>query len=169
LSQKSKDYITNSNINNKTYQIPPFFCDIILCMKINQKGAKKIAQKYQLDLLILFGSRVKVKKFLTDESDFDIAYRAKKDLQGKEMINLNCDLMGLFKNDRVDIVDIKKADPLLKFAISRNSKLIYGDEIEYLNFKSSAFKSYIDAQPLFDLESKFIAKRQEALRGLLYD
>jgi len=138
-------------------------------MKINQKMVRKIAQKYQLDLLILFGSQIKGKKFLTDESDCDIAYQAKKDLNGKEMINLNYDLMNLFKNDRIDIVDIKKADPLLKFEIYQNSKLIYGDEIEYLNFKANAFKIYIDAQPLLDLESKFIEKRQKALRRFLYD
>jgi len=57
---------------------------------------KRLAGKYQLKLMVLFGSQAKRKR-VHKESDFDVAYLSKKDLSGKKIIDLNCDLMGFSK------------------------------------------------------------------------
>ncbi len=137
-------------------------------MKIENQKIKNIAKKYDLNLLLLFGSQAKDKKFLHKESDFDIAYRSKKDLSGKEIIDLNCDFIDFFHCDRIDLVDLKKDNPLLKYEIAQNSKLLYGEEIDYLEFKALAFRKYVDSQPLFKLQDILIKKRQEFLRNKIY-
>lgn len=137
-------------------------------MVFNEKEVKEIAQKYQLKLLVLFGSQVKGKRFRTSNSDFDFAYQAKKNLASQELIGLNNDLINLSGNNRVDIVNLQGTDPLLKFEISKNCQLIYGDQRDFLEFKAQAFKAYIDAQPLFDLENKLIKRKQAKLGRFLH-
>lgn len=131
-------------------------------MKKEKEQLNKIAKKYDLKLLLLFGSQVD-KKSLHQESDFDIAYFSRRELDGRELIDLNCDLMDVFVDDKVDIVDLKKADPLLKYQISVKSKLFFGDIMDYLGFKALSFKEYIDHTSLFEIEDYLIKKRHQLL------
>ena len=129
------------------------------------------------DKIIIFKSKKDAEEYIrkkpsrkesVKESDFDIAYRSKKDLSGKEIIDLNCDFIDFFHCDRIDLVDLKKDNPLLKYEIAQNSKLLYGEEIDYLKFKALAFRKYVDSQPLFKLQDILIKKRQEFLRNKIY-
>ena len=127
-----------------------------MSLKINKKEIEKIAQKYNLEMILLFGSQVNGRaKF---DSDVDIAYSAQKLLPTNEKIDLNNDLCDFFKKDIVDQVDIKNANPLLLYEISQNSKLIFGKEIDYLEFRAFAFRNYIDSESLFNLEKLLIKK-----------
>ena len=129
---------------------------------------KELAEKYQLKLMILFGSQVK-RKGVHKGSDFDVAYLSKKGLSGREIIDLNCDLMEIFQTDKVDLVDLKKADPFLRYEIAQNSQLLYGREMDYLEFKAFAFKDYINHRPLFELRELLMKKRHRSLAKFLYD
>lgn len=133
-------------------------------MKFDKKKIQEIAEKYDLKMLLLFGSQLKSKKLLHPESDVDIAYASKKKLTGDETVDLNCDLIDIFEHSKIDMVDLKKAPPLLRFEISQNSKMLFGDEMDYLEFKAQAFRIYIDAKPLFKLRDLLIRKRQELLK-----
>ena len=135
---------------------------------IDQKRINKIAKKYDLELLLLFGSQVDKNIAKLPDSDVDIAYQAKSELSGKDMINLNCDLIDLFDNDRVDMVNLEKANPLLSYQIYKKNKLLYGDSQKYRDFQLKAFKKYIDAHSLFELESKLVQKRQDMLERTIY-
>lgn len=130
---------------------------------------KKLAKKYDLKLLLLFGSQLRYKKFLHPESDVDIAYISQRELSGEEIINFNCDLIDTFNYNKIDIVDLKKAPPFLCFEISKNSKLLFGKKMDYLEFKAVAFKKYIDTHSLFELEDFLIKKRQKSLGNFIYD
>lgn len=135
-------------------------------LKLTSKIIKKIAQKYQLELLLLFGSQISER--ISKESDYDIAYLSKKDLTVDEEINLNYDLMDIFNSDKIDLVNLKKANPLLTFEIAKQCQVIFGDKKILLEFKTSSFKKYIEHLPLLDLERVLIKKRQALLKELLY-
>lgn len=137
-------------------------------MDIDKNKINQIAEKFDLELLVLFGSQVDKDVSKLPDSDVDIAYQSSRKLTGKEMINLNCELMDVFKNDRVDMVNLKSANPLLMHQISKKCKLIYGKKLDFLNFKALAFRLYIDHLDLFDLESKLIRRRQELLGRNIY-
>lgn len=122
----------------------------------------KIAKKYSLKLLLLFGSQANGKS--RPDSDFDIAYIAKKKLSMDEKIDLNNEFISFFNCDKIDLTDLKEADALLIYEISQNCKLLFGDDEEFANFKIFAFKNYIDHIPLFELEEKLVKKRQKLLK-----
>lgn len=128
--------------------------------------AKKIAQRYSLGMILLFGSRVSGR--INQNSDFDIAFLPKKKLTGEEEVELNCKLMNVFGSDKIDTTNIKNASPFLTFEIARNPQLIFGEEKDFLKFKIAAFKKYIDHLPLFNLRNALIEKRQAALKASIY-
>lgn len=118
---------------------------------------KKIANKYSLELILLFGSQVKDKKYLHKESDFDIAYLNKKSLNLMEEAKLICDLMVFFKSNRVDLVNLKKASPLLMQQVFENHKVLFCKDFKkYLKYKIYSLRRYIEAKPLFELTEKSI-------------
>ena len=77
-------------------------------MKLKQKQKQKIeevAEKYQLKLVLLFGSRVDGK--IHKESDYDVAYLSNRKLSFEEESRLNVAFTGIFPQprERVDTVD----------------------------------------------------------------
>ena len=136
----------------------------------NQKGEKmkEIAEKYGLKMLLLFGSRAKDEKYIRKDSDFDVAYLSEKGLDIKQEIELNCDLIDAFGCDKVDLVNIKRVNPFLRNEIAKNSKLLYGKKIDYLEFKAFAFKDYISHKQLFELQDFLIKKRHQLLAKKIY-
>jgi len=134
-----------------------------------KRKLKEIAERYRLALMILFGSQVKKQPYqLYQESDFDVAYLSKKDLSGKEIIDLDCDLIDVFNSDRVDLTDLRNANPFLRYEIAKNSQLLYGKEMDYLDFKAFAFKDYINHRSLFELRDFLMKKRHRLLGKFIY-
>jgi len=127
-------------------------------MEINQKQKEKIqeiAKKYQLKLVLLFGSQVSGKT--NKESDFDVAYLSKKDLSFDEENYLNYEFTNIFQHDRVDTVNIKKASPLLLFGIFRECRVLFEqDDLIFPTYRAYVFKKYVEAKPLLEemLKSK---------------
>ncbi len=65
--------------------------------------------------------------------------------------------------EKIDLSDLDNANILLRYEITLGGKLLYGNELDYLELKSSAFRDYIDAVKLRDLESLMIGKRQKMI------
>jgi len=116
----------------------------------------KLAEKYHLKLVLLFGSQATGK--IHKKSDFDVAYLPEKNLSYDNEIDINFQLTNIFKHDRVDTVDINKSNPLLLFQISKNSILLYGNEQNLLKFKLYVFNTYNDYAPYFEMEKKLNKK-----------
>lgn len=135
--------------------------------KEQKEEIEKIAKKYSLRLILLFGSQVKGKTNL--DSDFDVAYLPEKPLGIEKAMDLNSDLMDIFGSDKIDQVNIKKANPLLLYEISRNSQMLSGKEIDYERFKARAFRIFTDNVSLFKLQDALIKKRHQFLAKRIYD
>jgi len=116
---------------------------------------KKVAKKYSLKLLLLFGSRVFGKTHR--ESDFDVAYLSKKNLGLEKEAKLICDLMPVFGSEAVDLTNISRAAPLLlKEIFDKHDTLFSKDPKIYFQYKVYASKKYLEAKPLFGLREKYI-------------
>ncbi len=87
------------------------------------KKLKDIAKRYKLELILMFGSRVS--NNIHSESDIDIAVYGKHILSEKEKIALIVEFSNIFHKDKIDIVDIKTASPLLKREIFKSYKVLY--------------------------------------------
>lgn len=130
-------------------------------MVIDQKMNKKIielSEKYGLSLVVLFGSQATGKTH--KDSDIDIAYIAHKKLDFDVKSSLNSDLTGVFGNERVDIVDMKTANPLLLRAIVRDAVVLYEKSRNIFdNIYVYAVKLYEESKPLFELKKYLLDKR----------
>ncbi|MBU3924655.1 nucleotidyltransferase domain-containing protein [Patescibacteria group bacterium] len=149
---KSAVLSQNKNINviSKSFEAASFFSEE------NSKRIKEIAEKYDLELVLLFGSRVKG-KFLHKESDFDVAYLSNKKLDLMEEARLIMELMPVFKSDKVDLVNIKLAHPLLLKQIFSNHEIIFCRNLSvYFQYKIYAERKYTEAEPLFRLRRVLI-------------
>jgi len=115
----------------------------------------KIAKKFQLKLVVIFGSFASGKN--KKDSDLDIAILGSKDVSLKEQINLINELSRVF-NRNIDLSVLNKANPLLLFEASKNSILLYGSREDFLKFKLYAFNAYNDYAPYFEMEQNLNKK-----------
>lgn len=124
--------------------------------KIKEK-AEKLARKYNLDLLVLFGSRVSGK--IHKDSDYDIGYISNRSKSLEEKIKMEFEVSEDLRIGKIDLVDLKKASPLLMKNVANNSILLYQKESTlYARFKIYALKLFVEAKRLFDLREAVIRK-----------
>lgn len=119
---------------------------------------EKLAEKYNLSLVVLFGSRATGKTHI--HSDFDAAYLSRKSLDLMDEARLVCDLMPVFRSDKVDLVNLKKAPPLLmKRIFDQHQVLFCADKAQYFAYQMYALRGYIEAKPLLKLRSDYVRGR----------
>ncbi len=124
---------------------------------------EKLAKKYKIKFIVLFGSQAV--KSPRKDSDFDIAIFMDKFNNLDVYNNVLFGLSALLKisEEKIDLTDFKNANPLLRYEITSKGKLLFGDEMEYLEFKAFSFRDYIASKKLLDLESFLIKKRHKLL------
>lgn len=99
-----------------------------------------------LRLALLFGSSATGKTH--KRSDIDIAFLYDGPV---DVIDLANRVTRLLHTNSVDVVDLGRASPLMKFAAVRNSKLLYEKRPGTFNeFASLAFRRYADTKKLRD-------------------
>jgi len=135
-------------------------------MEKQKNAIKKIGQKYSLALLLLFGSQKTGQTH--KESDFDVAYITKKELNAKQESQLIVDLNGIFKTEKVDLTNLKKASPLLAFGIFQNCQTLYQDQKDPLLFarlRVYSFKRYIETRPFYELKFQRLREKLAKVTG----
>jgi len=107
-------------------------------------------------LIIAFGSQVKGRA--TSMSDFDFAVLEERALSLSRRTDLFEYISKKLKinEDKIDLVDLFSASPLLKFEIAKNGKLIEGDNFDFIRFKVRAMKEYQDTAKFRLLRKKLM-------------
>lgn len=132
-------------------------------MEISEKQKQKIeetAKKYSLKLILLFGSRATGK--INKESDYDVAYLPSKNLSFDEEVDINFQFTIIFPQEqyRVDTVDMRKAPPLLLYAIFRECQVLFAkDNLIFFAYRAYAYKKYIEAKPIYEERFKKLKER----------
>ncbi|KXS50356.1 MAG: DNA polymerase beta domain-containing protein [Halanaerobium sp. 4-GBenrich] len=117
---------------------------------------KEILNDYDLQLLILFGSYGE--ENFTKNSDIDLAVKVShcKNLKENQVQILN-QLSVLFEHHPVDLVLLNHADPLIKFKVALEGKLLYQNEKGlFEKFQVRAAAEHNDAQKFYQLDQNFI-------------
>ena len=127
-------------------------------MKITRNQKKeiaRIAKKFQLKLVIVFGSFASGKNH--KDSDLDIAIFGSDRIFFDAQIDLTNEFAVIFDRN-IDLSLLNDANPLLLFQVSKNASLLFGSREEFLKFKLYAFKAYNDYLPYFKMENKLNKK-----------
>lgn len=119
---------------------------------------EELAEKYHITLIVLFGSRATGK--IHAHSDFDVAYLSQKPLDLMDEARFVCDLMPIFQSEKIDLVNLKKAPPLLmKHIFDAHQVLFCADKTQYFSYQMYALRRYQEAKPLFELKSDYLRYR----------
>ena len=119
----------------------------------------KLMQTTSPYLFILFGSQSK--GHTGASSDFDIGVVAEKPLSLEEKNKLSEEIAKefAFPEDKIDLVDLNEASPLLQMEAAKSGKLLKGSELDFFKYKLLAWKRYQHT-------AKFRKMRQEHLTSL---
>ncbi|HDH51311.1 MAG TPA: nucleotidyltransferase domain-containing protein [Nitrospirae bacterium] len=118
---------------------------------------RKIAEKYRLPLVLLFGSQVSGRTH--PQSDVDIAFLSEKRMSLIEIAKMQIVFSQKLKLKNLELVDLKTAAPLLLKQAAEKSVLLYEKEpFLFANFKIYALKCFMEAKKLFDLRKSSLDK-----------
>ncbi len=115
-----------------------------------KQGLAPLFQDPGLQLGLLFGSRVTGKAY--PKSDIDLGFLFDDPVNPVE---LTAKIIKLLHTDRVDVVDFRRASPLLNFAAARHGLLLYERTPgQFSQFYSLSFRRYVDTQKLRDAQKR---------------
>lgn len=112
---------------------------------------EEIIKKYDLKLLLLFGSRARGDA--RKDSDTDIAFMSGRKLDFNQKAELMMNLLPVVKAEetKIDVVDTKTAHPLLLYLIMQDAKILYAEDMMFFyNLQAAAFKKYIEIKPIYE-------------------
>ena len=135
------------------------------CIISSEKIRNKLAPLFkdeELQLVLLFGSNVSGKTH--KQSDIDLAFLFDRPIDTLALTNT---IIQLLHNDNVDVIDLSRTSPLLRFSVVKNSIILYENQQGKFNdFFSLAFRIYIDTTKLRDAQTVAIKKFLK-IKGLI--
>ena len=112
----------------------------------------------RLQIVLLFGSQSSGQ--VHPESDIDLGFLFDEPV---DLLELTNKVNRLLRTDRVDVVDFRRANPLLCFSAARQGKLLYERCPGLFNtFYSLSFRRYVDTKKLRDARQRAIDTFLEA-------
>ena len=127
-----------------------------------ERKLRVYAQGKEIEALYLFGSTVAGGR--TPLSDLDVAVLLPEGVPRERYLELRlrmiAELSDLLDTDRVDLVILNQAPPLLAHRVVTRGRLIWArDDITRARFEARAIQEYLDLKPLYELERRYMAER----------
>jgi predicted nucleotidyltransferase len=114
-----------------------------------------IIKKYNLELLLYFGSYGT--EFYHRESDIDIAFLSTENLAPEKKLSLLEDLIKYHKKSEIDLVDLRIAEPVLRYEIALHGRVIYEKEENlFEKYRLFYIKRFYELKPVIEEEIRRI-------------
>ena len=134
---------------------------------VSHRKFKVFSKKKGIELVFLFGSVAKGTQ--GQQSDVDIAIVLDRDVSPKQYSTIQIAVMNFFGEalafDRIDVVVMNKAYPLLSYIITQDGKCLYGTMARSEEVRLNALKIYDDHKPLYAMQAHY--QRERARLGYL--
>lgn len=127
---------------------------------MNLEVPAAIIEKYNIELFIVFGSYAESSN--KQGSDLDLAYKSTDVLEEKDELELLDELLQFYQRGDIDLVNLNKAEPVLKLEIAKKGKLLYGKKEKFEEFSIYAAAIYADTKFLREDRRRILEKRLEA-------
>lgn len=116
----------------------------------------KILKAKKNRLIISFGSQITGR--VNANSDFDFAVLEDKPLTLSKITTISHHLAKKLKinDDKIDIVDLNNASPLLCYEVAQKGKLVEGNDFDFIRFKVRAWKTYLDTAKFRRIDEQMI-------------
>lgn len=119
---------------------------------------KELLKKYDVELAYLFGSYAEGET--TSFSDIDIAVLFKRNAE-KRTDALRVGLTELLGEEAIDLIDLEKAPPRLKYNVIKDGKIMLGQD-RSTEFEAKAIQEYFDFRPLEEMYFDEMKERIES-------
>lgn len=130
---------------------------------ISKKAFISLGKIYPIDFIVLFGSHAKGKA--KKSSDIDIGIYLRNEISSRKVRCLMEDIIHIFKSDKIDIVILNRASPLLLFEIAKNNKLLYERSKDlFLNFKLLSMKRYWEYSKFRKFRENYLFFKEKRLK-----
>jgi len=131
-----------------------------MMIRIDQDKLQKLVHRYQLRLLVYYGSYARKKDYDPTKSDIDIAFVSKSSLDRQQLFDLMTDLIILHSKSAIDLVNLSTASGLLKEAIANDGRLLYEEEEGYFNkLCPYLYKSYYETRKFRQVKQAIFQKK----------
>ncbi len=132
------------------------------CEQIISMLKKYFKNKPEVTVAYLFGSRARDES--NPLSDTDIAVLINKGIAKEGILGyqaeLTADLMAVLKSNRIDVICLNSAPPLLAHRVVRDGTIIDSkDEKDRIFFEVHSLQRYIDTKPLREIQNKYFRQR----------
>ena len=115
------------------------------------------ARAHELELVVLFGSRAAGRA--RADSDADLAVRSRSGLlSARAFLDVAGALRCVFPEAEVDLVDLRRADPLLLRHIFTGGVPLFEETGVFSAMRLHAFHRYHDYRPLLRLERRAVRR-----------
>ncbi|MGD1003436.1 MAG: nucleotidyltransferase domain-containing protein [Minisyncoccia bacterium] len=95
-------------------------------------------------LIIAFGSQVKGRATPASDFDFGVLKETSFSLSEHADLSFHISKKMNINEDKIDLIDLSIASPILKLEVARTGKLIEGSTFDFIRFKVRAMKEYQD-------------------------
>ncbi|HLG18260.1 MAG TPA: nucleotidyltransferase domain-containing protein [Bdellovibrionota bacterium] len=115
---------------------------------------KPLWESGKFEMVMLFGSVATGR--MSSGSDLDIALWPRN---GWDEISVTTDIVRQTHWSNVDVVDLRRADPVVAMQIARTGALLYSDNPAFFTeFKSLAFRRFVDTEKLRKAQRRALDK-----------
>jgi predicted nucleotidyltransferase len=126
----------------------------------------EVCREFDLALVVLYGSRAR--GYARPDSDSDVGVMRRSGLvPAEQILDLAVKLADATGLPNVDLVDLRRAPPLLKHSAGTHGRALYEDEPGRFNlFKVYAWKLWLDdQQTLRQLDAVYVREGLERLKA----
>lgn len=125
-------------------------------MKVNKKEIEKIAKKYNLKLVLVFGSQAKGK--LHPKSDLDLAFYPEEEVDEQKLYE---EFVHLFKRTDIDLVNLRKNhNHFLRYQILSEGLPLYEAKFGLRSkMEWQSYFDYTDFAKYYNLLGEMLGKR----------
>jgi predicted nucleotidyltransferase len=107
-------------------------------------------------LIISFGSRINGRTNTNSDYDFGVLGNTILTLEERTSIAYHLSKELNINEDKIDLVDLSNASPLLKFEVAKKGKLVQGKTFDFIRFKVRAMKEYQDTAKFRRMRERLI-------------
>jgi predicted nucleotidyltransferase len=124
-------------------------------------------ERLGVTMVVLFGSRASGRPPPGPDSDLDMAVSFDRPDDAPGLLACHGELADVFPGEALDLVFLQRADPLFRWEIMREGRLVRGDEMEFLEYRAFAYRDFVDSADLRALERTLFEKKLALIRRRL--